>query len=142
MKVWSAHFSKLGAPLPDLLSLPGAEARIILALRHAIICQKLQQDPMVGLAERLGNRLAVTRFLIVLESVGNAWPDNFHLGRNCCRHTTADEITLLQMIRYCALDDRPDYDQLLCEMIDEDARNRVFIDISNFVSAFQRPMPG
>ncbi|MEO0439829.1 MAG: hypothetical protein AAF067_03025 [Pseudomonadota bacterium] len=142
MKVWSAHFAKLGAPLPELLSLSGVEARIILALRHAIICQKLQRNPMAGLEERLGIRLAVTRFLIVLESVGNAWPDNFHLGRNCCRHTTADEITLLQMIRCCALGDRPAYDQLLCEMMDEDARNRVFIDISNFVSAYQRPTPG
>ncbi|SIO17573.1 hypothetical protein SAMN02745824_3232 [Parasphingorhabdus marina DSM 22363] len=100
MKVWSAQIAQLGAPLPELLSLSGAEARIILALRHAVMCQKLQRDPAPVLKERLGTGLAVTRFLLVLETIGEAWPDNFHLGRNCCRHTTADEITLLQMVRF------------------------------------------
>lgn len=138
MNAWSAHLAKLGAPLPELLSLSGTEARIILALRHAVICQKLQRDPATGLEERLGTGLAVTRFLVILETLGHAWPDNFHLGRNCCRHTTADEITLLQMIRYCAAGDRPAFDRLLCEMIGDDARNRIFIDIRNFVSAFHR----
>ena len=139
MKVWSAQIAQLAAPLPELLSLSGAEARIILALRHAVMCQKLQRDPAPILKERLGTGLAVTRFLIVLETIGEAWPDNFHLGRNCCRHTTADEMTLLQMVRYCANGDRPAYDRLLCEMFGEDARDRVFIDIGNFISAFRSP---
>lgn len=137
MGVWTASIAKLQARLPDLLSLSGAEARILLALRHAVVCHKLGRNPRPGLEEKLGSGLAATRFLIVIETVGSAWPESFHIGRTCCPCTTPDEILLLQMTRLGGTGDRPAFDRLIMEMIGDSERNRIFIDISNFASAYR-----
>lgn len=132
MGIWSGNLAKLITPLPDLMSLTSAEARIIMALRVAVMSQKSYQDPRPYLQNRLGNNLSVSRFLILVEAIGGAWPESVMIGRACCPHTMPDEILLLSMLRYAAGGNRPAFDALICEMIDQGSRDRIYLDMVNF----------
>ena len=136
MGVWSGSLGKLLTPLPDLMSLASAEARIITGLRVAVASQKAYRDARPFLRERLGNDLAVSRFLILIESVGGAWPEAVKIGRACCPHTMPDEILLLNMLRHVAEGNRPGFDALTCEMIGDSGRERIYTDMENFVAVY------
>ena len=136
MGVWSAGLAKFSVPMPDLFSLPSDEARIVLALRLAVATNRQGIDARKAIGNRLGSSQAMIRFLIVMESIGCVWPEPFQIGRACCPTTTPDEILLLQMIRYAAAGNQPGYDNLLCEMIGDDGRQRVFGDIRNFIRVY------
>jgi hypothetical protein len=131
-----AILQKLVIPMPDIRTLPALEARIIMSLRLAIVAHKTDQDCRSRLAERLGSRLAATRLLIVVETVGFAWPESFKTGCPCSPETTPDEILFLNMIRLAAIGNLPAYNALICEMIDDSARERIFHDIRNFTAAY------
>lgn len=134
-----AILEKLVVPMPDIRTLAGAEARIIMALRLAIIAHKTGQDCRERLDERLGSRKATTRLLLIVETVGYAWPEAFRIGCPCTPKTTPDEILFLNMIRHTVNGNRPAYDGLLCEMIDDSARNRIWYDMQNFAQIYLRP---
>tara|TARA_R110000772_G_scaffold74939_1_gene162990 strand:- start:8828 stop:9259 length:432 start_codon:yes stop_codon:yes gene_type:complete len=136
MGIWSGNLAKLVTPLPDLLSLAGAEARIITALRVAVMSQKCYRDARPYLQDRLGSDLAVSRFLILIEAIGGVWPESVKIGRACCPHTMPDEILLINMLRCVAQGDRPSFDRLICEMIDPCGCNRIYLDMANFVAAY------
>ena len=136
MGLWSANLAQLAAPLPDLMDLPATEARMLMALRLAVASHKQGIDARDALQKRLGGRLPMIRFLMIIETIGNAWPDPFQVGRCCCPHTMPDEILLLNMVRLVADQNRPAYDALLCEMIDDSGRQRIFSDIEMFVGAY------
>ncbi len=130
---------KLVVPMPDIRTLAAVEARIIIALRLAIIAHKTGQDCRSRLDERLGSRKATTRLLLIVETVGFAWPEAFKIGCPCSPKTTPDEILFLNMMRNVLTGDRRAYDALLCEMIDDSSRERIYNDIQNFaVSYFKR----
>lgn len=133
-----AILEKLVVPMPDIRTLSGAEARIIIALRLAIIAHKTGQDCRERLDERLGSRKATTRLLLIVETVGFAWPDTFKIGRPCSPATTPDEILFLNMIRHAATGNRRAFDHLLCEMIDGCARNRIWYDTQNFTEIYMQ----
>ena len=136
MGVWSASLQKLLTPLPDLMSLASAEARIIIGLRVAVMSQKAYRDARPFLRERLGSDLAASRFLILAETIGGAWPDSVKIGRACCPRTMPDEILLLNMLRYVAMGDRPGFDALICEMIGDCGRERIYTDMENFTAVY------
>ncbi|MEP3696636.1 MAG: hypothetical protein ABJM99_16855 [Parasphingorhabdus sp.] len=129
---------KLVVPMPDIRTLAGAEARIIISLRLAIVAHKTGQDCRERLDDRLGSRKATTRLLLIVETVGFAWPEAFKIGCPCSPQTTPDEILFLNMIRYAVAGNRPAYDALLCEMIDDSARERIFHDIQNFSAIYMK----
>jgi len=131
-----ALMDKLVVPMPDIRILAAAEARIIIALRLAIIAHKTDQDCRERLDEQLGGRQATTRLLIIAETVGFAWPEAFKLGCPCSPQTTPDEILFLNMIRHVASGNRAGYDALICEMIDDSARDRIYADMEYFVAAY------
>ncbi|MEP2101165.1 MAG: hypothetical protein ABJP02_07965 [Parasphingorhabdus sp.] len=141
MGLWSGklgpgNLAKLISPLPDLMSLGRAEAQIITALRVVVMSQKCYRDARPYLQERLGSELAVNRFLILVESIGAAWPESVKIGRACCPHTMPDEILLLNMLRCAVQGSRPSFDALICEMIDPCSRDRIYLDMTNFVAAY------
>lgn len=136
MGVWSTSLQKLLTPLPDLMSLASAEARIITGLRVAVMSQKAYRDARPFLRERLGSDLAVSRFLILIETIGGAWPDSVKIGRPCCPHTMPDEILLLNMLRHVVIGDRPGFDALTCEMIGDCGRERIYTDMGNFAAVY------
>lgn len=136
MGIWSGNLAKLVTPLPDLMSLPSTEARIIMALRVAVMSQKCYRDARPYLRDRLGSHLAMSRFLIVVEVIGGAWPESLTISRPCCPHTMPDEILLLNMLRHASAGNRPGFDALICEMIGPDNRNRIYLDMANFASVY------
>lgn len=135
-KLGSGNFAKLMAPLPDLMSLASAEARIVISLRVAVMSQKCYRDARPYLEDRLGSELAVSRFLIMVEAIGGAWPESVKIGRACCPHTMPDEILLLNMLRCAAQENRPAFDALICEMIAPCSRDRIYLDMSNFAAVY------
>jgi len=136
MGIWSGNLAKLVTPLPDLMSLPSAEARIIMALRVAVMSQKCYRDARPYLEDRLGSERAVSRFLILVEAIGGAWPESVTIARACCPHTMPDEILLLQMLRHAVDRNRPSFDALICEMLDVSSRDRIYLDMVNFAAVY------
>ncbi len=127
-----AILEKLAIPMPDIRTLVALEARIIITLRLAVTAHKTNQDCRQRLDKWLGSSMATTRFLLIDETVGFAWPEAFRIGCPCSSQTTPDEILFLNMVRHVATGNRPAYDALLCEMIEDSARQRIFHDIRNF----------
>ncbi|MEW4467634.1 hypothetical protein AB1K62_07375 [Parasphingorhabdus sp. JC815] len=142
MGVWSTNFQKLLTPMPDLMSLASAEAHIIIGLRVAVMSQKAYRDARPFLRERLGSDLAVSRFLVLVETIGGAWPESVKIGRACCPHTMPDEILLLNMLRHAAVGNRPGFDALTCEMIGDSARERIYMDMESFAAVYGKRTAG
>ena len=130
---------KLALPLPDMKTLPSVEARLIIAFRLAVVASQHDFDCRDQLSERLGGDRAATWILIIAETVGLAWPEPFQIGRPCCSQTTPDEIWLIAAIRLAARENRPGFDALSCEMIGDDARERIYNDLRGFVAAYSGP---
>lgn len=130
---------KLTLPLPDIRTLPSVEARLIIAFRLAVVASQHDYDCRDQLSERLGGDRAATRILIVAATIAVAWPEPFQIGRPCCSQTTPDEIWLIAAIRLAACENRPGFDALSCEMIGDDARERIYSDLRNFVAAYTGP---
>ncbi len=127
---------KLALPLPDIGALPSVEARLIIAFRLVVAAGQNDYDCRDQLSERLGGDRAATQILIIAETIGFAWPEPFQIGRPCCSLTTPDEIWLITAIRLAACENRPGFDALSCEMIGDDARERIYNDLRNFVAAY------
>lgn len=132
---------RLKIPMPDIRTLAAVEARIIMAFRLAIIAYRTDHEYRTRLHERLGSRLAATRLLIIVEMIGFAWPEPFQIGCPCSPNTTPDEILFLNMLRQAIAGNRRGFDSLLCEMLHEDARDRLFTDIRHFADAYLETGP-
>jgi hypothetical protein len=63
---------------------------------------------------------------LLLATIGAAWPDPFALAPRCCPRLTHDEATLVAMVVASRRHTRPVFDALLYEMLDQDARDRLF----------------
>lgn len=137
MGIWSGNLAKLVTPLPDIMSLPSAEARFVIALRVAVMSQKSYRDARPYLLDRLGNERAVNRFLLLVEAIGGAWPEAVMIGRACCPHTMPDEILILSLLRCAKNDHRPGFDALICEMIGPCGRDRIYADMISFSLAYK-----
>lgn len=129
--------------LPDMLthqmstaSLPSPAHRLLAALRAAVLIHNSGQDPRERLAMMLGGRAQATAWMILLDSISAAWPDPMVLCRPCCRATTHDEVTVIEMIAHAASGNRPAFDAQLRDMIDEDGRNLIYAAANRFVATF------
>ncbi len=133
----AGSLAKLLTPLPDLMSLAASEARIIMSLRVAVMSQKCYRDSRPYLQDRLGGELAANRFLILVEAIGEAWPESVKIARACCPHTMPDEMLLLNMLCCVRQECRPGFDALICEMIAPCGRDRIYTDMRNFASVYK-----
>ncbi len=133
----SGSLKKLMTPLPDLMSLAASEARIIMSLRVVVMSQKCYRDSRPYLQDRLGDEFAANRFLIMVEAIGEAWPESVKIARACCPHTMPDEMLLLNMLCYVRQECRPGFDALICEMIAPCGRDRIYTDMRNFVTTYK-----
>jgi hypothetical protein len=119
--------AQLFAAPPRLSDLTADQATIIRAIRHSIVAQRHRRScPLQVAATQLGSARASHALHILLASVGGAWPDPFAVAPPCCPTLTHDESTLLGMVVAARSHGRPVFDALLCEMLAEDARDRLF----------------
>lgn len=112
-------------PPPRLADLDTEEAAIVAATRHWVRARG-QGCPLQAAGAVLGSRPAAGALHLMLATLGAAWPDPFAVAPPCCPHLTHDEATLVGMVLASRRHDRPVFDALLCEMLDDDARDRLF----------------
>jgi hypothetical protein len=120
-------------PLIRDLSIDAAQA--VLALRYCILCRRGERDPMPELERRWGNVLAARRYRLVVEAIGQCWPDPFAVAPPCCPRVSFDEALLATMVSAASRHDRAGFDRMSAEMLGSDAREMIFTALENFLRA-------
>lgn len=111
---------------PKLQQMHARDARHVLAARSWCILRRAAQDPLPRLGEYLMSDVAAKRFALLMEAVTQVWPEPFAIHRPCCSTASLDEGVLVHFIQLAALDERPQFESLLRELISEDARELLF----------------
>lgn len=117
--------SILFQPLPQLADLEPDEALIVKAARHWVRARG-STCPLQAAVGVLRSRPAAGALHLLLATLGAAWPEPFAVGAPCCPRLTHDEATLVAMLLASCRHSRPVFDALLYEMLDQDARDRLF----------------
>ncbi|QTD56805.1 hypothetical protein [Parasphingorhabdus cellanae] len=112
-----------------------ADQRIILAVRTAVFQTHCKQDPVESMTSILGSDKAAGALVHVLRVIGENWPEPFSVQPPFCHMVSMDERLIVNLITAAVHDNRPGYDHILCEMLDEDVRDHVY----NAIQAFIRP---
>ncbi|WP_432769613.1 addiction module antidote protein [Sphingopyxis sp.] len=120
---------------PLVRDLPVEAAQAVLALRYCVLCRRSERDPMPELERRWGNILAARRYRLVVEAIGQVWPDPFAVAPPCCPQASFDEALLAAMVGAATRRDRVDFDWLTAEMLGSDAREMLFVALENFLRA-------
>jgi hypothetical protein len=119
--------AQLFAAPPRLADLAPEEAALVRATRSWVVAQRLGgRCPLSAASAHLDSPAAARALHLLLASVGAAWPDPVAIAPPCCAGLTHDEATLLGMVLAAHRHGRPVFDALLCEMLDTDARDRLF----------------
>jgi hypothetical protein len=103
------------------------DARHILAARSWCVLRQAGHDPSVRLKAYVQSDLVARRFGLLMEVVTLCWPEPFAIFRPCCPGVSLDEGLLARTIQLAARNARPEFDELLREMLAEDSRNMIFI---------------
>jgi hypothetical protein len=110
----------------DLGSASVIEAKLVVALRIAVFAHKSGADPAPHVAARLGSVCLSNQLSLVLEAMGQAWPDPFSVSRPCCGRLSPDETMFVGMVRSAMRGNRASFDRQTCEMLGEDARTLIY----------------
>ncbi|GGB66304.1 hypothetical protein [Blastomonas aquatica] len=102
------------------------EARLVVSLRIAIFAHKTGADPAPHVAARLGSVALSNQLSLVLEAMGQAWPEPFSVSRPCCGRMSPDEAMFVGMLRSAMRGNRAAFDRQTREMIAEDARTLIY----------------
>lgn len=116
----------LFAPPPLLSHLEGEEVAIVRATRQWVQARG-SGCPLGAAVAVLGSRDAANALHLMLATLGAAWPEPFAVAPPCCARLTHDEATLIGMVLASHRHSRPVFDALLCEMLDQDGRDRLFL---------------
>jgi hypothetical protein len=120
-----AMLQSLLAPPPRISDLDPEQAAVVTATRAWVVAQKLERCPIQATADRLGCIQAAKALRLLLLTMGAAWPDPIAVAPPCCPIVTHDEATLIAMVLAACNHSRPVFDALLCEMLPQDARDRL-----------------
>ncbi len=110
-----------------LMDIRSRDARHILAARIYCFVSGAGHDPLVRMAECLHSPLTARRFGLLMATVTYMWPDPFEVRRPCCPQAGLDEALLMTAIRLAECNARPQFDEMLGDMLSDDARNTLFI---------------
>ncbi|MEM8918673.1 MAG: hypothetical protein AAGE37_07410 [Pseudomonadota bacterium] len=139
MQAGPSPFAKLLASTPDLRQVPPAQARIVIAMRVAVMAHAKKCDVRQYVARHIGNPAAAKHFSHVMEMMGDCWPEPIMVHRPCCQATSYDEMLLLDLITAVVQKQPEHFHGLLCDMIPQHASERLHEQISKFVTCFGRP---
>lgn len=110
----------------DLASASLFEAKLVVALRIAVFAHKSGEDPGPHVAMRLGSHALSNQLSLIVEAMGQAWPDPFSVSRPCCGRLSPDEVLFVSMVRTAMRGNRAAFDRSTCEMLSEDARTLIY----------------
>ncbi len=102
------------------------EARLVVALRIAVFAHKAGADPEPHVAARLGSVALSNQLSLILEAMGQAWPEPFSVSRPCCGRLSPDEAMFVAMARSAMRGNRATFDRQTREMLGEDARTLIY----------------
>lgn len=120
---------------PLVRDLPVEAAQAVLALRYCILCRRSGRDPLPELERRWGSALAACRYRLVVEAVGQCWPEPFAVAPPCCPRASFDEALLAAMVDAASHGNRAQFDWLTSEMLGGDAREMLFVALEHFLRA-------
>jgi hypothetical protein len=119
--------AQLFSPPPRLADLAPEQAAIVTAARRWVMAQRHERRcPLQAAAGQLGCVQAARALHMLLSQAGFAWPDPIAIAPPCCGVLTHDEATILGLVLAAHHHGRPVFDALLCEMLGQDARDRLF----------------
>lgn len=120
--------SKRHFPLcpPRLLDIDSRDARLILAARSWCMLRHARLDPLPRIRGYLLSGAIAMRFAVLMDAVQQVWPEPFLVHRPCCGVASVDELLLARLVSLAARDARPQFDELLSDMLDQDARSLIF----------------
>lgn len=137
MTLDASEFARLLSGTPVLENLPESQARIVSAMRYAILAHREQRDIDDCLVAHFGTRQGARRFACILETMGDIWPEPVMVHAPQCPVTTYDEMLLLDLVTCVIQDDPCHFNALLCDMIAEQDCGRLHMAISRFISLFR-----
>ena len=130
----SLLIEKLTAQAP-IGALSAEGARVIMALRLKIVCDKRGLDPIPPLTARMGGITGALRMILVTALVAALWPDPFALSPPCCRMLSHDEAMLGTLAEAAYTGDRARFDAESADMLNEEARDQLWRDLAALVPA-------
>ncbi len=102
------------------------EAKLVVALRIAVFAHKSGNDPAPHVSARLGSVALSNQLSLVVEAMGQAWPEPFCVSRPCCGRLSPDETMFVSMVRSAMRGNRAAFDRQTSEMLAEDARTLIY----------------
>ena len=111
---------------PRLLDIDSRDARLILAARSWWMLRHARLDPLPRIRGYLQSGSAAMRFAVMMDAVQQVWPEPFIVHRPCCGVASVDELLLARLVSLAACDARPQFDELLGDMLNQDARTLIF----------------
>lgn len=102
------------------------EAKLVVALRIAVFAHKSGNDPAPHVSARLGSVALSNQLSLVVEAMGQAWPEPFCVSRPCCGRLSPDETMFVGMVRSGMRGNRAAFDRQTSEMLAEDARTLIY----------------
>jgi hypothetical protein len=112
-----------------------AHARIVATLRLWALMGRMGWCQQRALVDQLGSPRVAALFQLLMEQIGAAWPDPFCVSPPCMPQLSHDETTLMAMLATAS--DRPRFDELLSDMLPDDARERLFRTTALLTDALQ-----
>lgn len=117
---------------PSVRQVPLRAAQAVLGLRLCVLLRKCDRNPLPELEQRFGSILAARRFGVVVEAIGQIWPEPFAVSPPCCPMMSFDEALLADMANSAASEDRAGFDRMTAEMMGSDARDTLFAALTAF----------
>ena len=111
---------------PRLLDIDSRDARLILAARSWCMLRNARIDPLPRILAYLMSGSVAMRFAVMMDTVQQVWPEPLAMHRPCCGMASVDEALLVRLVVLATSDLRPQFDELLSDMLNQDARSLLF----------------
>ncbi len=121
---------------PKLADLESTKARIIIAMRVAVMAHGQNLDIRDYLINQFKDETSGKRFAFIMETMGACWPEPVRVHRPCCSVTTYDEMLLVELMGAVVRDEAWYFHELINDMISESERHRLHQSISRFIHSF------
>lgn len=121
-----SHIRHFPLSPPRLLDIDSRHARLILAARSWCMLRHARADPLPRIRAYLMSGAVAMRFAVLMDAVQQVWPESFAAHRPCCGMASVDEMLLVRLVDLATGNARPQFDELLGDMLNQDARSLLF----------------
>lgn len=118
--------------------MPPVSRRLVSAMRIWASAHRAGRWPVAMLHDHIGCARAAAQLQLLVEQIGQAWPDPFCLAPPCCRQSSHDETLIAAMVGAAAAGDRPAFDRGCAEMLGPDVRDRLYATLAALAPALAR----